>query len=168
MQTQDTKKLTAEYAKEGQAMFKKMAIGVIEGKALYEVTGLTKNHIESIYQSAYNLYNEKKYQQACKFFNLMALYDHLDVRGWMGLGLCFEKMKEYSRAIDSYASAHFLDIGNPVAILHAVNCYVALGDYGQAVKALEAAISLAQDNPDYSKMLQSSEKLLERLKTNKA
>ncbi len=118
-----------------------------EGKPIYLSQGLTAQHMESLYEHAYNLYTEQKYEEAIKIFQLMMFYSQLDPRGWMGAGLSLEKCKNYKLAVVHYIFSSLLDPENTAPLLHAVNCYIVLKNYPQAIKTLEAIIALAAKDP---------------------
>ena len=56
--------------------------------------------------------------------------------------------KDYQKAIASYGYSSFLDLENPKPQLHAAECYLALGDKGNAASAILALEEYCPKNTD--------------------
>ena len=65
-----------------------MMEGLQKGLTLADVTSLTPEYVESLYALAYNLYTSSNHKDAEVVFQALCLYNHKDVRFWMGLGGC--------------------------------------------------------------------------------
>lgn len=160
----DTKEKTKDTTA-AKEFFIKILQNAAEGKPLYPLYGLNKSHMECIYKHAFTLYKEEKYGESLRSFQRMALYDNFDDRGWMGAGLCNEKLARYNQAIECYSSAAMINPKNLDPILHKVICYQALDNYPQAIKSLELAIYLTDKNSSYAKITSELTNHLEDLKT---
>ena len=115
---------------------------------LYRHKGIKESSLEDIYSCAYNLYNSKKYEQALKLFQGMAVYNHIDKRFWMGIGACNQMLQQYSNAIPAYFYATILDPDDPLPLFYSVECHLALKNYPQACAALEAIKPILEDKPE--------------------
>ena len=64
------------------------------------------------------------------------------------LGAVQQAQKDYQKAIASYGYSSFLDLENPKPQLHAAECYLALGDKGNAASAIMALEHYCPANTD--------------------
>ncbi len=127
------------------------------GTPLYQVQGITKEKLENIYTTAYNLYNAGKYQKAINLFRMLAYYNQFDKRAWLGIAGSAEMLKDYYGAIAAYSSASFLDPEDPLPALHAFDCHFALKNYPQALSALEAVLLLSSKKTEYKEIRKRAE-----------
>ena len=100
-----------------------------QGVPLYLTRGLKKPDLDSLYIIAYNLYDEKKYQEALQIFQTMAFYNHFDKRGWLGSAASFQMLHRYEDAISCYSCVFLIDNTDPLTLFHSVECYNALKKY---------------------------------------
>ena len=138
-----------------------------KGVPLYITRGLTKEDLDALYIIAYNLYSEKKYQEAVQIFETIAFYNHFDRRGWMGTAACYQMLGRYSDAIISYSSASLIDVQDPLPIFHSVECYIALKRYPEALSALEAILTLTKNNSEFANLTNWAVKMKETLQKAK-
>ena len=138
---------------------------------VYAVLGLKKDHLDTIYLVAYNLYIEKKYEKASNLFKLMITLNLLDKKAWMGLAACYQMLGDYKGAIANYYYAGIIDMNDPKPALYVADCYMALKDYASALHSLEIAILFSGDNPQYTVLKKKAEgmrgALAETVKANK-
>ncbi|ABC30037.1 FOG: TPR repeat [Hahella chejuensis KCTC 2396] len=130
------------------------------GGALAIARGITQEEIEAIYTISYNLYQQRKFEQAEKTFAFLCLYSHLDVRFWTGLGACRESLGKYAEAIEAYSYSALLQHDNPVPPLQAAKCYLALNDLKQARNGLTAALHWSQGRPQHQATYHKAQELL--------
>ena len=121
-----------------------------KGVPLYITRGLPKEHLETLYVMAYNLYSQEKFKEALQVFETMAFYNHLDKRAWIGAAACSKMLKRYDQALTEYACAALIDGEDPAPAFHAFDCYLALKKYSEARSALDAVISLSENKPQYA------------------
>ena len=120
---------------------------------------LPKESIQALYATAYDLYNNGKYEESKSFFHFLTLSDVKDSRFWMGLGACFQMLKSYEPAIKAYSYAAIQDIQNPYAHLHAAECFYALKDVDKALMAIDSALIIAKDSTSHKTLIPSLEHL---------
>ena len=118
-----------------------------KGLTLAEVTSLTPEYVESLYALAYNLYTSSNHKDAEVVFQALCLYNHKDVRFWMGLGGCRQANGNLKGAIDAYAMAGTVALlKDPQPFLYAARCYIQLGEKENAIGALKGLIELGDEN----------------------
>ncbi len=121
-----------------------------QGVPFYLTRGLSKEDLDALYVIAYNLYSEKKYQEAVQIFETITFYNHFDRRGWTGAAACYQMLGRYSDAIVAYSSSSLIDVQDPLPIFHSVECYIALKRYSEALSALEAIQLLTKNNSEFA------------------
>ncbi len=118
------------------------------GATMKEVRGITNDELEAVYSLGFGYYTTGKFEEAQKLFEFLVLFDHLSTKYWFALGAVQQAQKDYQKAIASYGYSSFLDLENPKPQLHAAECYLALGDKGNAASALLALEQYAPQNTE--------------------
>lgn len=144
-----TQKLQDKVKKSVKKMVETFKPLVENGVPLYLSRGLNKQHLDTLYVIAYNLYAEKKYQKALQIFQIMSFYNHFDKRAWLGNAACFQMLKRYEEAISSYSYVALIDNKDPLPLFHSVECYSLLGKYPEANAALEVLMSMVEEDPQF-------------------
>ena len=126
-----------------------MREGIQKGLTLADVTSMKKEDIENLYALAYNLYTSGNHKDAEVVFQSLCLYNHKDVRFWMGLAGSRQANGNLKGAIDAYAMAGTVGLlKDPLPFLYAARCYVQLGDKENAIGALKGLMVLGDEaNP---------------------
>ena len=139
---------------------------VLQGKAsLYEARGLDADAMEGLYAVAHSFYSNGKYQDALKIFRLLCLYDHNNVRYWLGLGYTQKMLKEYTEALVTLTFALvYLDCGDETAeaYLHTAECCSCLGRWNEARDYATEAMKLSDSQPFHNR----AEAVVEAASTN--
>lgn len=109
----------------------------------------TPQQMEEVYFVAYRLYEEKRYQDSLSFFRLLTSME-MHYNHWLGLGACYQKLKEYQQAIKTYQKMLILFQDQPLAYVHVymADCYFMLQDSTEGLKALEAALQETKQTQD--------------------
>ncbi|MGE0197492.1 MAG: SycD/LcrH family type III secretion system chaperone [Simkaniaceae bacterium] len=121
-------------------------------KALGEVAGLMENDqpinknysnddLRVLYTLAYTLYQGGDYEQAKRIFQQLASCKPLTKKYWLGLGACWQMEKSYTDALKAWGMAALIDGADPTPHYHAAECYLALEDYSEGLKAVRATKS---------------------------
>ncbi len=129
---------------------------LVDGIPLSVVKGFSDDEIEAVYNVAYNFYQQHQYDKAETLFFFLALHEHTDSRFSLGLGGCHQLMGKYSQAITAYSCAALADATNPMPAFHACECYMALGDWENARKAIIAIETICEaiaDEGDHDELL---------------
>lgn len=140
---------------------------ITKGIPLYFTYGLTQEHLDVLFETAYNLFSKKKYKEALSVFARITIWNHFEKRGWIGSGVCWQLLHRYNNAIDCYSRASLIDIKDPLPIFHAIECYIALKMYSDAHAALEVIKPLIKDKPEFIRFKNASAKIEQFLQENK-
>lgn len=124
--------------------------GLMNGHSLGEMHDFTETDMEAVYSMAYSFYKNGKHDKADSAFRFLCFYDHLNPRWWVGLGANKQMQNDYEGAVKAYAFATVLDVENPKPQLHAGYCLIMLGQYSEAIQALEGVI-IASGNDENNK-----------------
>ena len=102
---------------------------------------LSTEKISEMHHIAFHLYRDKQYEKAGHFFRLLTIIDPSDMKYWKGLGASLQLAKKYQEAVECYASAVLVgsDQPDPYLFVHAADCFFALDQKEQGLKALEGA-----------------------------
>lgn len=139
-----------------------MMEGIRKGLSLAEVTSMKAEDIENLYALAYNLYTSGNHKDAEVVFQSLCLYNHKDVRFWMGLAGSRQANGNLKGAIDAYAMAGTVGLfKDPLPFLYAARCYLQLGEKENAIAALKGLMELADEgNPVHVQCREKASALL--------
>ena len=115
--------------------------------------GHSKEQSDKLYANAYYHYQNKEYQKATPLFRLLAILHPFDKTYWIGLGACHQAAEEFSFAIRAYANACLMDFKDPNPHVYMADCYLALENYTEALKAINTAHERAQVGDYYDTKL---------------
>ena len=102
-----------------------------------ELKGVTDEEMNAVYTVAHNFYVTGRYADAETIFRFLVMFDHLNVKYWMGLGAVHQAQKHFKDALAAYANVvGNLDIENYKAAFYAAECFLALGDKTNAQNAI--------------------------------
>ena len=121
---------------------------VKDGATLKEVRGITNDELEAVYSLGFGYYNTGKFDDAQKLFEFLVLFDHLNAKYWFALGAVQQAKKMFDKAVSSYGYSSFLDLENPKPQYHAAECFIAMGDKGNAASAIMALEHYCPTNTD--------------------
>lgn len=116
---------------------------------------LSDDCIEALYGIAYGLYKNGKVDEAEKCFKLLAIERPVNKKFWMGLGACYEAMRNYEKAIGCYSAVAIQDPLDPQIHWRAANCFHAQGDEEKALEALKSALEVASDSEEHKELVPS-------------
>ena len=124
-----------------------MMEGIQKGLSLAEVTSMKAEDIENLYALAYNLYTSGNHKDAEVVFQSLCLYNHKDVRFWMGLAGSRQANGNLKGAVDAYAMAGTVGLlKDPQPFLYAARCYIQLGEKENAIGTLKGLLELGDEN----------------------
>jgi secretion system chaperone SscA len=108
--------------------------------------------IQETHALAYCLYRKQEYLEASHLFRLLVSSRPSNPKYWKGLGACLQMLKDYEEALNCYISAKILNQGeaDPYLYLYAADCYFALKEIKNGLKALKAARLIAEETNDTS------------------
>ena len=106
-----------------------------------------------------DLFNEGKFKQAIKLYNLILQGNKTSTRALIELGICYENICEIRKAIECYNSV--LEI-NPKSDSALNNKGIALSNLGNHKEAIDCFDRILQLNPSDKIALDNKEKALKR------
>ncbi len=111
---------------------------------------VTEENIQKMYARAFLLYQEKRYQEASPYFRLLVMISPSEAKYWKSFGACLQMLQSYEEALNCYISAHMLNQKkrDPYLYIYAADCYFALQQREEGLKALEAARLIAKEEND--------------------
>lgn len=123
---------------------------VLGGRRIAEAMGLHEGTLDTLYAIGHQQYDRGEHDDAEKTFAVLCLADHRSTRAWLGLGAARQKRGDLGGAITAYSMLAEMGGRDPMAPLHAAECYVAMGMWVEALAGLEAALAWADqaDEPD--------------------
>jgi type III secretion system low calcium response chaperone LcrH/SycD len=101
----------------------------------------SNDDLRVLYTLAYTLYQANDYEQAKQIFQQLAACKPFTKKYWIGLGSCWQMKQCYSDALKAWGMAALIDAHDPTPHYHAAECYLALEDYVEGLKALRATKS---------------------------
>jgi len=123
--------------------------------------GISSNCMESLYQGAKFLFNDKHFNEAEKSFFVLCALDSTVYAYWIGLGHSSFHLHHYKQAIDAYSMASALNPEDVWPHIWAANSFEKEKDLEYAKMALQEALALekAKPKPD-SQLINSLERRL--------
>lgn len=111
---------------------------------------MPKEQLEENYALAYSLYRNHQYREADIFFRLLVAAAPFEQKFWKGLGACLQMKKNYEEALNCYMSAQMFnrETPDPYLYVYSADCYFALKQINEGLKALEAAHVNAEKTKD--------------------
>lgn len=98
----------------------------------------SNDDLRIIYSFAYTLYQTGDYDQAKPIFQQLAAFKPFEQKYWLGLAACWQMEKQYDEALKGWAMAFLLKEEDPIPHFHAAECYEALGNDVEGIKAIRA------------------------------
>lgn len=109
----------------------------------------TEEHFDALYALAYDFYESGEYAKAGNYFHFLTTLSHKDKKHWIGLGASQQMLKEYEKAINSYAIAAVLDQTDPYPSFYAAECCFSMGDIERGMLALDCVDELSADESKF-------------------
>lgn len=119
---------------------------------------LSQEAQDLLYALAYAQLERRNYGEALSLFQLLTFNEVGQPTYWMGLGMAYQGTKAYKDALRAFSKAANLGADNPHVHLKAAECYLALNQTCNALKALSCADQALKFRPE--KPLQAQVNLL--------
>lgn len=136
------------------------------GGSVGDAVNVSPEQREALYQFGYDFYAQARYAEAFKIFALLVVYEHLNERYLMALAGAAQMLGRYEDALQHYATATMLMMGDPLPIFYSAECLLALNQTELACETLSLAIELAEDAEAHAAVKVRAEALLSTLKGN--
>lgn len=122
---------------------------------------LSREEKKEVYTIGYQLYQERKYQEALELFRLIYSQEPNNTTFYEAVTTCEKVLKEYTKALKYYGLASLLDPSNLAYPLAIAECQLRLGETSQAIKTLMNLSEIALDTtPEPTELLYQIEALL--------
>ena len=127
--------------------------------------GYTAKDIEAMYHLAFDLYRQRRYEDAQNVFEMLVFYEGPETRFWLGLGGCHQMQGNYEQAVMAYSLLAVIDSTNPLGAFHASECFIAMKEWDKARQSLDAAEGVCElaaqqgDETDHSATLAAIKRL---------
>jgi type III secretion system low calcium response chaperone LcrH/SycD len=132
-----------DYSKEEkEKVLNKLIKGFEKGLLVKHILKFPDSVIESMYSTAYNLYNLGQYEKAQKLFQQLIMLDYTDFRFSFSLAATMHMLKDYEAAIKYYMQCYILERKNPVPYYQSIDCHIQLGELEGAQFAIEQCIKI--------------------------
>jgi len=105
----------------------------------FEGEPLSLQQRETVYAAAYGMYEVGDYEQSASLFTQLVLTDPVELRFWKGLASSRQMNRQYPEALHAWSIVCLMSKDQPSSHFHAAECYLSMGDYGEATKALKSA-----------------------------
>ena len=134
---------------------------------LHEMKGIRMEEMEAVYALAHDFYQAGRFEDAETLFRFLTMFDHLNVKYWMGYGAVEQVLKKWDNAIKAYALVCVtLDVHNVKASYYAAECHLARGDRANAISALDFVKEYAENNEMGREFRAKAEQLRARILAN--
>jgi len=132
-----------------------------KGVPLGDAMGFSEGDLHQIYRFAYSEFYAGQYAVACELFKvLFHLRPSLNELA-TAIGVCHHRMGEYRLAISSYMLAGAMTPEDPVPYFYAYDCYKNLNRPFQTFIMLSTVIEKCKDRPEYAKLKEKAQILLD-------
>jgi type III secretion system low calcium response chaperone LcrH/SycD len=105
----------------------------------------TDSDLEAVYAHAFNLYQQRQFEQALQIFAFLTTYRPASAKYRKGLAACQKMLGAYVEAEQSYTFLLLLDPNDPEPALACGECLIRLGNVVDARVTLKGAIDLAKN-----------------------
>lgn len=125
-----------------------IASAIMNGATMKSLKGFTSAQLESLYSLAYHDYQSGQYERAEKFFQLLTILDHLNLKYVLGYGAALKKTGKLTQAIVVYSCAYFLDSNDVRIPFYCGLCHIELNNLKEAESAFYLASSMNASTPE--------------------
>lgn len=118
---------------------------------------------DEFHSKAQKYFFGKRYKEAFELFKKISIHNQLDPRGWLGMGMCCQRVGKFKEAISFYECASRVDQNDPVSIWGICNCYLGIKQYLEAIEAANLVVELSKRSSklEYARLGEQAEHLIE-------
>ena len=116
---------------------------------------------ENIYAYAYNFFTAGQYDKAKDIFKILLILNPQEIKGFIALGGCLQKLSDHQHAVHVYNAGHLVDPHSVTILLNIGLCYMSMEKLAMAEESfLYACMESYKDKEtDPEKKFSISEKL---------
>ncbi len=120
-----------------------------------------KNSAENYFMKAEKLRTENKYKEAAENYLKSVFINRNNPNSYLGLGITYKNLKNYSKAITHLKKAQELTPLNCTIHKELALCSIINGDFEEGIKYLITSIKLEPNNPDIQMQLALVHEMIE-------
>jgi type III secretion system low calcium response chaperone LcrH/SycD len=124
------------------------------------------SHLEAAYGIGYNLFGQKKYDDAECIFYFLATMNHFEQRYWKALAVTLFVQKKYKAALGIYLAAFFLDPMDIEVVSAMADCCLSLGDREGAEKFLQQVCEIFEEDGKREDLARRARRFLHMINRN--
>ena len=159
------KKMGPQLSKNEKIEHAKLLVKIFEKRmSPKEAMEVSDQEIAQIYSFANQLFATNKFAEAKEMFKMLVLLEPDRAEFSTALGACFHHLHEYTDAITFYMTSSYLNNTDPVPLFYAYDCFRNLHNDSAAAVMLACVLARAGDQPQYAKIKEQAQPLLEELK----
>lgn len=102
--------------------------------------------LDLLYRMGCDLFDQGKYQQADRLFNLLILFRPLEARYLFACGMSQKAQKRPAMATQMFCAAMLLDPDNPAPVMETAECMLLLDARKDACDVLRHVLAIAGDS----------------------
>lgn len=102
----------------------------------------SSSDLETIYISAYHLYQKGNYAKSSELFLQLTNANPYEGNFWKGLASCYQMQSAWEPSLHAWAMYALLCASDPYAHYHAAECLFAMKNFPEAIKAIAKAKEL--------------------------
>tara|TARA_Y100001956_G_scaffold70391_1_gene74352 strand:+ start:1026 stop:1619 length:594 start_codon:yes stop_codon:yes gene_type:complete len=106
----------------------------------------TKDTYENIYAYGYNFFTAGQFDKAKDIFKILMILDPQNVKAFIALGGCFQKLENFETAMNIYRAGIFIDPENSVLSMNIGLCHMNLEELPAAEQSFLAACLISHKN----------------------
>jgi type III secretion system low calcium response chaperone LcrH/SycD len=118
--------------------------------SLQEIAKVSSATMEKMYLAAKYLYDQQQFKEAADAFGFLTALNADNHAFWLGLGNSEYLCKNYEEALYALAFACQANPDDPNCHIISCRCYEELGEKDNAINALDLAIFVIGDRPEYA------------------
>lgn len=118
----------------------------ILGISEQEISPLSFEMERQLYATAFGLYEKGDYRGASQLFTQLIVTDPFSEHYWQGLASSKQMSRDYLAAVHAWSMVALLKEGDPLPHFHAAECFLSLDEKEDALKALDTALALCQND----------------------
>lgn len=131
----------------------KVLVKIFEkGMTPKQAMNISDEDLSVIYSYAYHLFNSGKYLEACELFKMLVVVEPTEGGFLSALGACYHKLEDYETSMLMYMMHAQLCPFDPVPLFYCYDCFTRMNNPEGAYTMLYAASERAKDQPQYVKL----------------
>lgn len=134
-----------------------------EGGTLQEFAHVDDATMNVFFQAAKRLEKQQRFNDAADAFGFLTGLNPQRYMFWLALGNAEYLSKRYEEALGAYVRACMANPRDPMCHIASSRCYVAIGEILNAINALELALFVMDERPEYGDWRTRVEKEKKRL-----